>query len=224
MAVSPPLLTIQLDTSSDCTTINLSDTTGIVGDMGNTTGYGGSNGVAVNDVTTVTIVVTYGSLATTITYVFTVASGVITACTLKIASGTPANILTELVSTAWPFTTSVPFSLFGDYGVVIPNFTDDVYTVSYQIEGTNVTPEVFDFTTQENKVVLCAAQLCINKKFADIDWACECSSDKSKQAMLGQSYINQITASVGLGDLTTALSALEKVNRLCDTANGGCGC
>lgn len=224
MAVSPPVLTIQLDTSSDCTTINLSDITGVVGVDGNTTGYGLSNGVAVNDVDTVTIVVTYGSLATTITYVFTVASGVITACTLQIASGTPADIFSELVSTAWPFTTSVPFSLFADYGVAIPNFTDDVYTVSYQIEGTNATPEVFDFTTEEDKVVVCAAQLCINKRFADIDWACECSADKAKQALLGQGYINQIVASVGLGDLTTALSALEKVNRLCDTASGGCGC
>lgn len=215
MAVSPPILTIQLDQSTDCTTINLSDIT---------TTYGLSNGVAVNDVDTVTIVVTYNSLPTTITYVFTVASGVITACTLAIASGTPANIFSELTSTVWPFTTSVPFSLFADYGVAIPEFTDDVYTVSYQIEGTNVTPEVFDFTTQESLPVTCAAQLCVNQKFADIDWACECSSEKAKQAMLGQAYINQIVSSVALGDLSSALDALTRVNRLCDTASGGCGC
>lgn len=222
MSLSPPVLTIQLDTTSDCTTINLADITGEYGVDGNTTGYGLPNGPAVNDVTTVTIVVTYNSFVSTLTYVFTIASGVITACTLSLNSATAVVITANLTNTAWPFTTGTPFNLFDNYGVEIPTFTDDIYTVSYEIEGTS--PEVFDFTTQEDEVVVCASQLCINQKFADLDWCCECSSDKAKKAMLGQSYINQVVSSVALGDLTSAVNALRKVTALCGTASGGCGC
>jgi hypothetical protein len=222
MALSPPLLTIQLDTSSDCKTINLLDLTGVYSVDGNTTGYGLPNGPTVNDVTTVTIVVTYNSLATTLTYVFTISSGVITACTLSLNDATPVTITGNLTNTAWPFVEGDSFNLFDDYGVVIPTFIDDVYTVTYDIEG--VTPELFEFTTQEDEVVVCASQLCVNQKFADIDWSCECSADKAKQALLGEAYINQVVSSVALGDLSAGLNALEKVTTLCGTASGGCGC
>jgi len=114
------------------------------------------------------------------------------------------------------------FDLFDDYGVTIPAFTDDIYTVSYKIEGT--TPDVFDFETEDTSVVLCASQLCVNQRFASLDWSCECSSTKAKQAMQGQSLIYQVSSSVALGDLSVALSSLEDLKRLCDTSAGGCGC
>lgn len=225
MAVSPLNLTISLAKNSACTSILLTDVSGVVGVDGNTTGYGISGGPAVNDVTSLAIVVTYNSLPTTITYTFTISSGDITACTLTIASGTPADIFDELdpSNLVFPFTADNPFSLFADYGVSIPNFTDDIYSVSYTIEG-EVSAEAFEFEAQDLIAVLCASQLCINKKFAALDWTCECASKKSQQAMLGQSQINQVNASTAIGDVSVGLAALERLNLICGTTSGGCGC
>lgn len=225
MAVSPLNLTISLAKNSACTSILLTDVTGVVGTDGNTDGYDISGGPAHDDVDTLTIVVTYNSLPTTITYVFTLVNHAVTACTLAIGSGTPADIFAELdpSNLVFPFEAANPFSLFADYGVAIPDFIDDVYTVSYTIEG-EVSAEAFDFTTEESLAVLCSSQLCVNQKFAALDWGCECASDKAKTAMLGQAYINQVGSSVALGDLTTALSALAKVRSLCASTDGGCGC
>jgi hypothetical protein len=225
MAVSPLNLTIELTKSSDCTTIYLTDVTGVVGTDGNTDGYDISGGPAHDDVTSLTIVVTYNNFPTTLTYVFTLVNHAVTDCTLAIASGTPANIFAELdpSNLVFPFEASNPFSLFADYGVDIPTFTDDIYTVSYTIEG-EVSAEAFSFTTEESLAILCAYQLCVNQKFAEIDWNCECASKKSQQALLGQAYINQVGASVALGDLSVGLSALGKLALLCQVSDGGCGC
>lgn len=225
MSVNPLNLTISLAKNSSCTSVLLQDDTGTVGVDGNTDGYGISGGPTVNNVDTLTIAATYNSMATTITYVFTISSGTVTACTLSIQGGTPADIFADLDpdNLTFPFTSDNPFDLFADYGVAIPEFIDDVYTVDYTIEGTASGGD-FEFETSDELAVTCIAQLCVNQKFAALDWSCECASDKAKQAMAGQAYINQIVAATALGDLTSALNALERVNRLCDTASGGCNC
>lgn len=226
MAVSAPNLTITLSKNDSCTSIMLVDSTGEYQVSGNTDGYGISGGPTIDNVTSLTIVVTYNSLPTTITYVFTMASHIISAATLKIASGTPASIFAELPAgnLNFPFVEGNEFDLFADYGIAIPEMTDDIYTVSYQIIGAITGPEAFDLTTEESISVLCASQLCVNQKFADIDWGCECANKKSQQALLGQGLINQVGASIALGDLSVGLSAIEQLNRLCDTSAGGCGC
>jgi len=226
MAVSSPNLSISLTKNDACTSIIFEDTTGEYGVDGNTDGYNISGGPAHDDVTGFTIVITYNKLPTTITYDFTVAAHIISAATLQIASGTPANILAELpsVNLTFPFTSINPFDLFADYGVAIPEFTDDIYTVSYTIDGEIAGPESFTFTTEESLAVLCASQLCVNQKFAELDWTCECASKKSQQALLGQALINQVGASVDLGDLSVGISALERLASLCENSVGGCGC
>lgn len=226
MAVSSPNLTISLTKNFTCTSVLLEDVTGEEGVDGNTDGYGVSGGPTHDDVTELVIVVTYNSLPTTITYTFTIAGHLISLCTLAIASGTPVDITAELPAENlnFPFIANNPFDLFADYGVSIPDFIDDVYTVSYQITGAITGPEAFDFTTESILPTLCSSQLCVNQKFADIDWGCECASEKAKTAMLGQAYINQVGSSVALGDLTTALSALAKLRTLCASTDGGCGC
>lgn len=225
MPISPVNLTIQLTTSDACDALYLSDITGTVGVDDNVDGYGVSGGPAVNDVDTVTVLCTYNSAGTYITYVFTVANGVITACTLAIQTGTPADIFAELTSTAWPFTTTTPFNLFGDYGVTVPAFTDEIFTVEYTIEG-DVSAVDFDFSTIENKAIVCNAQCCVDKKFLDIDWSCECSAADSKTAMYGQALINNVLAAeTSTGNLAVAISALDKLSILCgSTTSGGCGC
>ena len=151
------------------------------------------------------------------------ASGVITDATLAIQTGTPTNIFAMLTSTVWPFATTDPFNLVADYGVSIASFTDDVYSVSYTIEGT-VGVDAFSFNTVANASIVCQTQCCINKKFADVDWACDCSSDKMRQAMKGQALINQVGYATSIGDLSAAITALNQAKLICDTSQGGCGC
>lgn len=226
MAVSSPNLTISLVKNDACTSIIFSDVTGEYGVDGNTDGYNVTGGPSHDDVTGFSIVVTFNSLPTTITYDFTVTSHIISAATLQLASGTPVDILAELDSSnlTFPFTDTNPFDLFADYGVTIPSIIDDVYSVSYNISGEIAGPEPFDFATEANLPILCASQLCVNQKFAGLDWSCSCAQGEAKSAMLGQAYINQVTASVTLGDLSTALSALSKLRTLCASTDGGCGC
>ena len=222
MALLPPNLTIQLSKNDACTALYLADIPGTVGHNGNIDGYGSSGAVAINDVTGVTIVLTYNSLPATITYQFTVSNAVITACTLKIGSGTPVNIFSELTVSVWPFETTDPFDLFGDYGVSIPEFADEVFSALYTITG--VADGGFSYSANDAIPVVCASQYCIDQKFATLDWKCECSSDKAKQALLGQSYINQVVAATAIGDLTTAITALNNVKAMCNASIGGCGC
>ncbi len=222
MSVSQPNITIELDENASCTALALADVTGIYGVDGNVDGYGLSNGPTVNDIVTVTIILTYNSLGTDITFVFTVNSGVITACTLAVSSGTPVDIFDQLVSTAWPFTIDVPFNFFEDYGVSIPPFADEIFSVTYTVEGT--VPDVFDFEAIANKAVVCASQCCIDKKFLEMDWSCDCAGDKIQHAMYGQALINQVLSAVAIGDLTTGLAALAKVKTICSDTAGGCGC
>ena len=224
MAVSPLNLTIALTTDSACTALYVADVTGVVGTDGNTDGYDISGGPSHDDVTTCTVVCTYNSAGTYITYEFTLVNHAITACTLAIQAGTPADIFSELTSTAWPFTTTTPFNLFGDYGVSIPEFIDEIYTVEYTIEG-EVTLEAFTFDTLANKSVVCASQCCIDKKFLGIDWSCECASEEIKKAMYGQALINNVLAAEDqTGDLSAGIGALNKVKSVCDSTEGGCGC
>jgi len=219
MSVSPANLTIALTTNGACDALYIADVT---------EDYGWSSIPATNDIYTVTIVVTYNATGTNITYLFTVVNSVITAATLKIQTGTPADIFAELTSTAWPFTTTTPFNLFGDYGVSIPTFVDDIYTVEYTIAGElDQNPaEPFEFDTLDNEPVTCAYQCCVDKKFLGIDWGCECAAKENKDAMYGQALINNVIAAAReTGDIEAGILALNKLSILCgSTTSGGCGC
>lgn len=223
MAISQPNITVDLVKNTSCTAIALADVTGIYGVDGNVDGYGISNGPSINDVSSVTVILTYNSLSTFITFVFTIVNGVITACTLTIQNGTPVNIFAQLTSTVWPFTTETPFNFYGDYGVDIPPFTDEIFSVSYTVAG-DIGMENFEFVAIKNKEITCSSQCCTDKKFTDMDWLCDCAGDKIRLAMYGQALINQVIGATKQGDLTTALSALAKVKTLCSETSGGCGC
>lgn len=223
MPVTQPNLTIDLSVNSGCTELNLVDATGEYSPT-NLLGYGLPGGPDTTDVTGCEIVVTLNTLSTTLTYDFTIASDVITAATLTIGSGTPANILTSLTSTDWPFVASVnPFNLVGDYGVTIPEFTDEIFKVEYNITGEIAGPEAFDFTTTAYEPVICNSRCCIDKKFQAIDVNCACSDDKITDALYGETLIKQVEIASEQGDLTSALQSLEQLRVLCGS-EGGCGC
>jgi len=224
MSVTTPNLSIVASLNSGCAGISVYDATGTYNALSNPGGYGLPLGPAVNDVTTVTITLNYRDFGTTLVYVFTVASGVITACTLSLGGATPVDIFTALTSTVWPFAEELPFDLTADYGVEIPTFVDDIYSVTYQIEGDTVAPEAFDFSTLANLPVTCNTQLCADKKWASIDATCECKSEKYNEVMYIQSLIYQTISATTIGDLTGALAALGQAKQKCDTTDCGCGC
>jgi len=209
--VTQPNITISLSVNTGCSGISLTDITGNYA-VTNTGGYGLPSGPAINDVTTVTIDVMYNTLGGSLTYAFTVLNGVIQTATLAIAGGTPTSILGSLPSTAWPFVT--PFDLTGDYGITIPTFEDDIFSVTYTVAGT-VGITAFSFQTISNLSVSCQTQCCLDKKWIDVDLDKDCSCD----AFYGQALLNQATYSAQYADLAKAVDSLNKAKALCD-----CGC
>lgn len=223
MAVVPPNLTITLSTNYGCSELNLIDATGDYNAVTNPLGYGLPSGPDTTDITGCEIVVTFNSLGSTATYDFTIAADVITAATLTIGSGTPANILSELPSTAWPFVAAAPFNLVGDYGVTLPTFADEVFKVEYNITGEIAGPESFDFTTTGYEPIICVSDCCVNRIFQSIDWNCGCSDEKVTKALYGETLLKQVVISCNAGDLTAALQALEQLRLLC-AQDSDCGC
>lgn len=222
MAVTAPNLTITVTTNDSCDELILEDVTGAYNALTNALGYGLPGGPDEADVTGVEIVMSYATLGTTLTYDFTVAAGVITAATLAIGSGTPASILSSLPSTAWPFDSTNPFNLIGDYGITIPEFEDDVFTTTYTITGEIAGPEPFDFETTVYTPVTCNSRCCVNKKWVAIDPNCGCSNEAYKTAMYGESLLMQVEIAAEEGSLDTALAALEQLRLLCDQEDCGC--
>lgn len=220
MPVTQPNITINLSINTGCTGLSLTDNTGTYDPVTNTGGYGLPGGPAISDITGLSVVLTYNTLSNNITYTFILVSGVITDATLSIAGGTPVDIQTQLPSTVWPFI--LPFNLTGSYGVTIPTFADDVFSVAYTITGT-VSATPFSFEAIRNQTVSCQTQCCIDKKWAALDLICDCNGDKMQRAFYGQALLNQAnTASTKFGDLANSIIALNQAKALCPTTDCGC--
>lgn len=223
MSVNSLNLTIDVSVIAPCTGLKLIDSTGVYNEDTNPFGYGFPNGLAINDVTELEIVVTYNSLGTTATYLFTVASGEITDATLALGSATPVNIFSALEDTTFPFTSSNAFNLTGDYGVTLPEFADEVFKVEYTISGENEDEEVFDLTALAYIPVGCNARCCIDKKWADIDLNCSCSHKSYTDVLYLESLYNQFNYATDAGSLAKALNALREIQKICGS-DCGCGC
>ena len=160
------------------------------------------------------------------TYVFTIALGVITAATLSLSGGTPASILAELDSTAWPFVEDVnEFDLWADYGITLPDFEDGVYEVTYEITGeSDSTGELldFDYTTSESFVVDCEIACCISKMYAALDPDCSCSDKGQVSADKAYAFLKSAIYSAEYGSNDEAVEALAAAQKICDCGCTGC--
>lgn len=226
MALSTPDIKISLTVNDTCNGLNFEDTTGNYDAVTNPLGWGLPDGPATTDVTECVITLVNETESTTIVYTFTVSAGTITAATLTNTDSTVTNILSELASTTFPFTSANIFDLSGDYGVTIPAIEDGVYRVYYNVSGSATgsggTPENFDYTIQDSVLVNCNVCCCISKLFQSIDPQCECSDKTWKKAMRGYAYMKAaqyITESSG--NVEQAVAALNKAQDICD---GNCGC
>lgn len=219
MAVSRPNVTIDLEIPNGCTKLLLTDSTGTYNVSTNPLGYGLPSGPTVNNVTGVTVKLTYDTESTYITFTFTVANGVITAATLSVAGGTATNILSSLASTTWPFT---DFDFFRSYGVTIPSFSLGVYSADYTISGT-VSGTSFAFTASESRLNSCEAECCLQKQFADVDLNCGCNSKKLQELMVTRGYLLAAKYAAQSDDTANAVLALNKADERCDS-DSDCGC
>lgn len=220
MALETLDLSVELNVNDACNSLTVTDTTGNYPTA--TEGYGQTGGVLINSVTQLTVVLNYETAGTYITYVFTILNGTITAATLALETGTPADIFSELTSVVFPFTT-IPFDLGADYGVTIPEIGDGVYSVDYTIEGTalaiDATETPFALTTSQQIVNRCDVCLCNAKQFLNIDSECACSDGSLDAAMRVFGYIQVSIQAAEYGNITASVDALNKAIELCD-----CGC
>lgn len=223
MAVTQPNLGITLSVLTGCSGLQLVDTTGTYNAITNPGGYGAPGGVAVNDVTTVKITLTYASMATTAAYVFTVSSGTITAATLSLGGATAVDIFSSITNTAWPFTSTNPFNLTGNYGVILPTFADDVFSCNYEIIGSNGGGN-FDFITAYTLPVGCNLACCVSKKYQALDPTCSCCNSKRQEADYVNSLYLQFMYAAAANNVSDALAALREAQRFCGANSGGCGC
>jgi len=224
MSASSLNLKIKTSLITPCSGLELTDTTGNYNAITNPFGYGfgGGSGVSINDVTQLTIKVTYNSLGVYVLYTFVVTAGEITGATI-VYNGAPYVIIFDnLEDYTFPFTESNPFDLTKDYGVDIPKFDDEIFKIEYTISGENPDEEEFELTALYYLAVGCNARCCIDKKFANADLKCGCGSKKTTDLMYIESLYNQFIKATDAGSLAQGLNALRELQKLCGTTNCGC--
>lgn len=221
MALLPIDLKVLVYVSADGQELWLEDTTGSYS-TDNTGGYGLPGGAPSSAVTSFSIVLSFTSLPVDVTYSFTVASNVITAATATLASGTPVNILSELVSTTFPFTSANPFQLNGDYGLELPELEDMVYEVTYQIDGT-YTLEAFDYETSIQTLYNYNTYCCLSKAYTNLQLS-NLNPNEMSPIMIADGYMKTAIAANGDGLTDMANDYIQRAKALCDTLDCGCGC
>lgn len=220
MALNPVDLKTIMYSSPDGTTLFMRDTTGLYS-SDNIGGYGLPGGATVNSVDTVTLRLTYTQLSTYIQYVFTVSSGTITAATLSFGGATAVNILSELVSTVFPFTSANSFDMTMDYGVDIPAVTDQEYTMLYTIAGTQG-GESYTYSTEINGLFDWNTTCCVSKLLADAKMSTVNPNEMSK-SLTAYGYLLTARRADSDGNISRANEYLNRAKAICEgTCNCGC--
>lgn len=216
MALTPPSLSVALYLNDAKTSLFLQDTTDLYS-PNNPLGYGALT-VTTNSVTTLSVTLNYTQLSSALVYVFTLTNSVITAATATFAGGTTINILSQLPSTVWPFTSANRFELTKAFtGITLPTFDDMVYSVSYRIQGT-YTAIVFDYTATAQELVDTNVSCCLSNKLALVDIN---DTDSYQDSLTINAYM--LTAFNANADLNTT-KANQYLNLATALCNNGCNC
>lgn len=220
MPVVQPDLKVTLSLKPDNEGLLLQDITGLYNILSNPLGLGLPGGPAVNDITGLVVTLTYESLSAAAVYTFTILNGVITGCTLAFAGGTPVSILSVLPSTVWPFVSTNPFEVTKNWAtVILPDFADDVFKVSYEITGTSG-GNPFDYTANYFIPVSVDTQNCVDLLFAGLDINCSC--DSLHNAEMADASLKKFISVSKVGDLTTALQSLADAKKYCSCSCPSC--
>lgn len=185
-------------------------------------GWSRPGGATTSSVTSFSIVFSYTGLPVNVTYNFTVASNVITAATATLGSGTPVNILSELVSTTFPFTSANPFQLNGDYGLNLPELEDMVLSVEYEVQGTYAL-QSFDYTTSYQVLYNFNTYCCISKRYVNLQLS-NINPNELSPVMIADGYMQTAIAANADGLTDQANDYIQRAKALCDALDCNCGC
>lgn len=228
-ALSDPTLVLDTDLATDCQAFEISDDTGSYNATTNPGGYGGGVNIPSNSVQSNIIrIYQYGETVPT-TFTFTVLLNVVTAATWTTPAGVVTNILADLTSTVWPFSTATSNTLsisnewlgFDED----ENISDQVWTISYEITGTYTNGGAdYDYAliTSNDELVDCNTRCCIKKMAAALKPnCCECG-DKLMTYLKAKAMQEAAVASADVGEYDAAQKAIEKAAEICDNNCQGC--
>jgi hypothetical protein len=229
MALTTLNLSINVYVNDTCDNLILQDTTGNYS-ASNPFGYGSPNGIFINDVDTLVMTLNYTPLGISVVYSFTIVNGTITAATINFNGIGAINILTQLVSTTFPFVAANPFTFFSSYinsvpaTVTLPTIEDGAYSVTYRITGTaddNGTPTPFDLSANDMVLMKCSTMCCIREAFSKVDENCNCNDGKINPVITAQAYVDIAEFAVEDEDSARANTFINRAKALCDC---DCGC
>lgn len=194
----PIILKIKACISKNCTTISLSETTGIYDGILNITGYGYPN-IEKTDIISSSIIITLpdGNLVPIIN-------------PIGLPSSDP-NLSYE-----------IPFSILNASYSKIP---DGLYKITYNLVS-NETPEV-TYTTSEYFLFTCNIECCIAKLYSQITTSTDCSCDSHiiKNALYASTLMKGLKANKGnCGNITAINNLLKELNNICGSLSEDCDC
>lgn len=211
-------LTGCIEIEKGCTQLLFSDTTGFLvtlcNDEYNEFGYGLTDGIALDDVTSAQLNVYYPSMTTPITFDFIIASHVITECLFTDLNGTVTDITALLESTVFPLTN---FDVtLAAYGVTLPEMADGIFKWDYTIGGLSGGLS-FSYTTSDEALSSCSVNCCIENKYVEMDLSCGCFDDKLKNLILSEVLLQGAKYAMNVGQDSKAQGMLDKAAEICDS-------
>jgi hypothetical protein len=202
-----------------CANLYMIDQTGTYNAISNPTGYGTPN-PSTTEVTDFTLTLVYNSLNNTeAEFVFEVTTGTITAATLSFASGAPTDILADLQSTSFPFTELNPFNFMRDYGTTLPTLEDGIYTLEYEISGSD-SGDPFTYTATKTLPITCNTAACIK----NIYLTAGINDEILNRAYQAQKWLDIAVYNTEEGNYANAVTALNRAAEICDEDINDCGC
>lgn len=218
MALERIDLTGCIEIEKGCTQLLFSDITGflvtVCNDEYNEFGYGLTDGIALDDVTSAQLNVYYPSMTTPITFDFIIASHVITECLFTDLNGTVTDITALLESTVFPLTN---FDVtLAAYGVTLPEMADGIFKWDYTISGLSGGLS-FSYTTSDEALSSCSVNCCIENKYVEMDLSCGCFDDKLKNLILSEVLLQGAKYAMNVGQDNKAQGMLDKATEICDS-------
>lgn len=207
-----------VEEQEDCEQWHFIDDTGTYNATTNPTGYGSPN-TASSAVTKATLYILPYGYTTGYLFTFTIAAGVITACTVTAPDGTVTTITADLEYTAFPFSEAEPFVIIGEWlGMGEDSeITSSVYNFEYEISGSS-----FIHNDEDDHVIVCQVCCCVESAASELDATdcdCECEQEKMDKAVDSRMWLDSAVWAMENGEPDKSYANLMRAKELCE---GGC--
>lgn len=202
-----------------CKKWNFVDTTGVYNSVSNPTGYGDPN-MESSAVTMATITIISHGYITGYLFTLTIVAGEITGCTVTAPDGTITDIFADLLAVVFPFTEAAPFTILNEWlgGEEDSEFISNHYNFEYNVSNGTTT-----YTTDSDKLMVCAACCCIHNMQANLDpTECECQSEKIENATRAQIFLDSAIFAMEEADVDRSYDLLQAAMNLCSEKCTNC--